>query len=94
MYIDIVWVDDERMAKSGLSEVPPAVPRRSAEERRHIVEETLESGSSMACATWKYGIKANLVFMWRRLYRSGLLVSEPSAELKLLPVRVLGNEPG
>jgi transposase len=82
------------MVEPELSEVLPATPRRrrSAEERRRIVEETLETGSSVARVARKHGINANQVFMWRRLYRSGLLGSEASSELKLLPVTVLGSE--
>jgi transposase len=82
------------MVEPELSEVVPTTPRRrrSVEERRQIVEETLEAGSSVARVARKYGINANQVFMWRRLYRSGLLGSEASSELKLLPVTVLGSE--
>ena len=87
MYTVRVWLDDEWMAESELSGGLTAVPRRrrSAEERRRIVEETLEAGSSVARVARKYGINANQVFMWRRLYRSGLLG-------KLLPVTVSDSE--
>lgn len=72
----------------------PAGPRRrrSGEGRRRIVEETLEAGSSVARVARKYGINAYQVFMWRRLYRSGLLGNEPAGGLKLLPVVVSGEE--
>ncbi|OJV43330.1 MAG: hypothetical protein BGO25_08260 [Acidobacteriales bacterium 59-55] len=62
--------------------------RRSAEERRLIVEETLEAGSSVARVARKHGINANQVFMWLRLYRSGHLGGAPASGLTLLPVTV------
>ena len=94
MYTVRVWLDDEWMAESELSDGLTAVPRRrrSAEERRRIVEETLEAGSSVARVARKYGINANQVFMWRRLYRSGLLGNESHDGLKLLPVTVSDSE--
>ena len=47
--------------------------RRSAMERRLIVEETLEAGSSVARVARAHGVNANQVFQWRRMYREGLL---------------------
>jgi transposase len=94
MYTVRVWLDDEWMAESELSGGLTAIRRRrrSAEERRRIVEETLEAGSSVARVARKYGINANQVFMWRRLYRSGLLGNESTDGLKLLPVSVSDGE--
>ena len=62
--------------------------RRSAAERRRIVEETLEAGSSVARVARKYGINANQVFQWRRMYRGGELGGGRPSELKLLSVTV------
>lgn len=62
--------------------------RRSAEERRRIVEETLVAGSSVARVAQRYGVNANQVFQWRRLYQSGLLGVGSKNALKLLPVSV------
>jgi transposase-like protein len=47
--------------------------RRSADERRRVVEETLEAGASVARVALKHGVNANQVFQWRRLYRDGKL---------------------
>ena len=90
----VIWLDDGWMAESELIDGMTAVPRRrrSAEERRRIVEETLEAGSSVARVARKYGINANQVFMWRRLYRSGLLGNESHDGLKLLSVTVSDSE--
>jgi transposase len=60
--------------------------RRSAAERRLIVEETLAVGSSVARVARAHGINANQVFQWRRMYREGLLGGEPQSAMKLLPV--------
>jgi transposase len=60
--------------------------RRSAEQRRLIVEETLAVGSSVARVARAHGVNANQVFQWRRMYREGLLGAEPQGAMKLLPV--------
>jgi transposase len=62
--------------------------RRSVIERRLIVEETLEAGSSVARVARAHGVNANQVFQWRRMYREGLLGGEPQNGMKLLPVMV------
>ena len=65
---------------------------RSAEERRRVVEETLEAGASVARVALKYGVNANQVFQWRRLYRDGKLGAAPESAMKLLPVSVAEDE--
>ena len=62
--------------------------RRSAVERRRIVEETLEAGASVARVALKYGVNANQVFQWRRLHRDGKLGALAEQALKLLPVNI------
>src|SRR5271154_2895644 len=62
--------------------------RRSVEERRLIVEETLEAGSSVARVALKHGVNANQVFKWRRLHEAGRLGTRVVREVQLLPVRV------
>jgi|SRR6266516_2786107 len=69
--------------------VEPSIKRkyRSKEERRCIVEETLEPGASVAVIARSHGINANQVFHWRKLYREGRLDPEtPSTQL--IPVRI------
>jgi len=72
----------------GLVELPRR-RRRSAAERRLIVEETLEAGTSVARVAQKYGINANQLFHWRRLYRDGHLGVPSQSGMKLLPVSVV-----
>jgi transposase len=72
----------------GLVELPRR-RRRSAAERRLIVEETLEAGTSVARVAQKYGINANQLFQWRRLYRDGHLGVPSQSGMKLLPVSVI-----
>lgn len=43
------------------------------EERRLIVEEMLEAGSSVARVATKHGVNVNQVFKWRRLHEAGRL---------------------
>ena len=62
--------------------------RRSAMERRLIVEETLAAGYSVARVARAHGVNANQVFQWRRMYREGLLGEQLQSGMKLLPVTV------
>ncbi len=41
--------------------------RRGLAERRRIVEETWESGASVAKVALKHGINTNQVFQWRQV---------------------------
>jgi transposase len=58
--------------------------RRSVEEKRRIVEETLEAGASVARVARQHAVNANQVFYWRKKYREGRLGNSQSS--KLLPV--------
>ena len=58
--------------------------RRSAEERRLIVEVSLVRGVSVVRAAQKHGINANQVFQWHRLYRDDHLGAPPRSGMKLL----------
>ncbi len=58
--------------------------RRSVEEKRRIVEETLEAGASVARVARRHAVNANQVFYWRKRYREGRLGENQSS--KLLPV--------
>jgi transposase len=60
--------------------------RRSLEEKRRIVEETLETGASVARVARQHAVNANQVFYWRKKYREGRLGKNQSS--KLLPVTV------
>ena len=64
--------------------------RRSLEEKRRIVEETLEPDASVARVARAHGVNANQVFHWRRQYRQGLLGEGNAETVKLLPVHVTG----
>lgn len=77
----------EAVFSGGLSVSSPR-RRRSAAERRWIVEETLAAGSSVARVALKHGVNANQVFKWRRLYEAGRLGSAPVRAVQLLPVQV------
>jgi transposase len=64
---------------------------RAPEEKRRIVEETLRSDVSVAVVARRYGVNANQVFQWRKLYQAGLLgcsSAEGEPSLRLLPVTV------
>jgi len=54
-----------------------------------MVQETFEPGASVARVAQRHAINANQLFLWRKLYREGLL-GENSNSLRLLPVSVSG----
>ena len=60
--------------------------RRTVEEKRRIVEETLEAGASVARVARRHSVNANQVFYWRKKYREGRLGKGRSGNL--LPVTV------
>lgn len=64
------------------------------EQKVRIVEETLAPGASVSVIARKHDVNANILFTWRRQYKSGELAAplrktEPPA---LLPILV-GTEP-
>ncbi len=75
-----VTVEPENSAQSGRR-------RRSIAEKRRIVEATLAPDASVARVAREYGVNANLVFAWRRLYQRGLLGGSGPTEA-LVPVHV------
>ena len=64
--------------------------KRSVEEKRRIVEETLEAGASVARVARRHAVNANQVFYWRKKYGEGRLGNVPSS--KLLPVTLSLSE--
>jgi transposase len=61
--------------------------RWSVEEKRRIVELTLVPGASVARVAQAEGVNANQVFLWRRAYQNGELLTRSA----LLPV-VIGTD--
>jgi transposase len=82
----------------GTVEVITSVQRRrrwTAEEKRAILEEADQLGSSVSAVGRKYGINPNQLFTWRRLMREGGLVAVasedavvPASEAKQLKARI------
>ena len=62
--------------------------RRSAAEKRQIVEQALQPGASVARVAQEHGVNANQVFQWRRALESGKL---PKASLIPVLVKEDGN---
>jgi transposase-like protein len=56
-------------------------PRRkyAADQKHSMVEETHVRGASVPEVAQRHGINANLLSVWRRLYRRGPLTSEGMA---------------
>jgi len=59
--------------------------RRTIQERREIVEETLVAGASVSRVALRHDVNANQVFYWRKLYREGQLGGDRTTQL---PVKV------
>lgn len=63
--------------------------RWSEEQKRQIVAETLEAGSSVSIVARRYDVNANQLFLWRR----ELLPKPADAECAvMLPVEVVAEE--
>lgn len=72
----------------------PARRRRSKQERRRIVEESLQPGVSVARLARAHQVNANQIFHWRKLYREGLLTdNEEKPATQWLPVRLADVAP-
>ena len=63
--------------------------RRTIQERRAIVEETLLPGISVSRVARRHDVNANQVFYWRKLYGEGRLGSRTDAQL--VPVKVAND---
>jgi transposase len=64
--------------------------RYSIAEKRQMVEESFQSGASVARVARAHGVNANQVFGWRKLYQCGRLGGNTRAAqaVELLPVTV------
>ncbi len=69
----------------------PKKQRRTIQEWREIVEETLLPGISVSRVARRHDVNANQLFYWRRLYREGRLGGR--AATALLPVKVSEGQP-
>lgn len=56
------------------------------DEKRRIVEESLEEGASIAAVARRHGLNANLLFTWRR--KMGVGPSERNEPMPILPVTI------
>src|SRR5258708_14693037 len=69
--------------------------RRSLEEKRRIVEETLEAGASVARVARRHGVNANEVFYGRKKYGEGRLGKNQSSKLLAVTLSdISGNKSG
>lgn len=62
--------------------------RRSIAEKRRIVGQAMQPGTSIARVAREHGVNANMVHYWRNLYRQGRLGEKPIDSIRLLPVSV------
>lgn len=79
-------------------EVITSIQRRrrfSAQEKRAMVEEAEQPGSSVSLVARKHGVNPNQLFRWRRLMREGALSAVgadepvvPASEVRELQIRI------
>ena len=77
--------------EQGLQVQAPKKRRRTIEEWRAIVEETLLPHTSVSRVARRHDVNANQLFYWRKLYREGRLGGRASTPL--LPVKVSEGQP-
>lgn len=90
--------DDTEVSASGLVDTSlqhPTVRRRrrwSEAQKREIVAQTLEPGSSVSIVARRYDVNANQVFLWRR----ELLPPKPvvAERPRMLPVEIIAEGAG
>jgi transposase len=63
------------------------------ELKREIVAASFEVGASTSVVAQRYDVNTNQVFLWRRLYRNGLLGPTNASGPALLPVTITGDPP-
>lgn len=79
---DEAAITDKLGRRSGLRR------RYSLAEKRAMVEETQVHGASVPEVAQRHGVNPNLLSIWRRLHRQGLLVEKGPTLGSLLPVKV------
>src|SRR5260221_11855607 len=88
-------MDTSEQAILGETAKREARRQRSVEEKRRIVEETLEAGASVARVARRHGVNANQVFYWRKKYREGRLGKNQSSKLLAVTLSdISGNKSG
>jgi transposase len=75
-----------------LDEGEPTTVRRkrrswTLEEKRRIVDESLEDGASLAEVARRHDLNANQLFTWRRQF--GIEPAEPKHSASILPVTIM-----
>jgi transposase-like protein len=55
------------------------------EEKRRMVEQTLEPGASVAQVAQANGVNPNLLFLWRRQHREGRLTAQDAYAYSVAP---------
>ena len=59
--------------------------------KREIVAASFKPGASASVVARRYDVNANQLFIWRKLYRDGLLASSDARGPVLLPVAITGE---
>jgi transposase len=81
-------VDNDPEQAVGVEQGREGRQRRSVQEKRQMVEATLVPGASIARVARAYGVNANQLFHWRKLYKQGFLEEPITTSARLLPVQI------
>ena len=60
--------------------------------KREIVAASFEPGASASVVARRYDVNTNQLFIWRRLYRDGMLAPTGAGGPALLPVAITGDQ--
>lgn len=77
---------------SGTTKAKRSHKRRTIEEKRLIVEETLMAGASVSVVARRHDVNANQLFSWRRQYKCGELSGPTKAAHGLIALGVIGSQ--
>ena len=82
------------MTEASTTSTVPVRRKRSAAQKRQIVEETYREGASVRSVARVHDIPSNQLFHWRKLYREGLLGNETelATSSKLVAVRLVDEQ--
>ena len=92
--VHLLQADTNAMSLSNVVDGVRARRKRrswSVEEKRRIVDESLEDGASIAEVARRHDLNANQLFTWRRHFGFEPLDSDPNDLAPILPVMIVAD---
>lgn len=75
-----------------IADKKPGRQRRSAEEKKRIVQESMAAGASVTRVAQAHGVHVSQIYDWRKEYGTGKKRAKRGRGVNLLPVAVAGND--